>query len=57
MIGVGAFKMAGGAAYGGDGEGDGGSGGGLTVISDALICSLEAQILRNMALLTAIISI
>ena len=57
MIGGGAFKIAGGTAYGGDGGGEGGSGGDLAVISDALVCSLEARILRDMALLTTIIYI
>ena len=53
MIGGGAFEVAGGAAY----RGDGGSGCGLIVIDDAPVCSLEARILRAAALLTAIIYI
>ena len=55
MIGGGAFGVGGGSAYGGGSGGDGGDG--LTIIGDAPVCSLKAQILRAAAFLTAIISI
>jgi len=57
MIGSGAFGVGGGSAYGGGSGGDGGGGDGLTIIGDAPVCSLKAQILRAAAFLTAIISI